>query len=127
MDVVREVSQAPNGMEALAQVMRYILEVNEHVTAEALEAVLERELGSEAKDAIVTAGQQLIEQGRQQGIEQGRQQGVQELLVRLLRQRFGDAVGSDVEHRITSASLEQIEAWSLRVLSVASLAELFAD
>ena len=55
---------APNGLEALALVMRYILEVNNHVEPEHLQALLERELGREAKDAIMTAGERLIEQGR---------------------------------------------------------------
>jgi hypothetical protein len=111
--------------------MRHILEVSEQVTPEALQALLEREIGPEAKDTIVTAGQQLIrqgiEQGRQLGVEQGRQQGVQGLLLRLMRQRFGSLVDLQVEQRIATASVEQVEAWSLRVLSAASLAELFAD
>jgi hypothetical protein len=67
----------------------------------------------------MTAGQRLIEEGRQQGV-----QGV---LLRLLRQRFGDAVNPQVEQRIATASIEQIEAWSVRMLSAATLAELFAD
>jgi predicted transposase/invertase (TIGR01784 family) len=137
MDVVREVIRAPHGLEALAQVMRYILEVNEHVEPEELQGLLERDLGPEAKDAIMTAGQRLIEQGRQQGIEQGieqgRQQGIeqgrhrfQESLLRLLRQRFGGAVTPQVEQRIAAASLDQIDAWFARVVSAATLAELFA-
>jgi hypothetical protein len=119
MDVAREVMRARHGLEALAQVMRYILEVNEHVEPEELQALLEREIGPETKDAIMTAGQQLIEQGRQQGI-----QGV---LLRLLRQRFGDAVNAQVEQRIVTASLEQVDAWTGRVLSAASLGEVLAD
>jgi len=110
------VTRAPNGMEALAQVMRYILEVNEHVEPEELQGLLERDLGPEAKDAIMTAGQRLIEQGRQQGVEQGRQQGIQQgvqgVLLRLLRQRFGNAVNAQVEQRIATASLEQVEGWT---------------
>jgi len=135
MDVACEVILAPHGLEALAQVMRYILEVNEHVQPEELQQLLERDLGPEAKDAIMTAGQQLIEQGRQQGIEQGRQQGIEQgrqqgmqgVLLRLLRQRFGDAVNAQVEQRIATASLEQVEAWTGRVLSAATLAEVIAD
>jgi hypothetical protein len=50
--------------------MRYILEVNEHVRPEALQVLLEREIGPPAKDTIVTAGQQLIEQGRQEGLQE---------------------------------------------------------
>ena len=122
MDVVREVLRAPHGLEALAQVMRYILEVNEHVEPEELQGLLERDLGPEAKDAIMTAGQRLIEQGRQQG----RQQGIQELLL-LVRQRFGDVVDAHVEQRIAAASLDQLDAWFSRVVSAATLAELFAD
>jgi hypothetical protein len=127
MDVVREVIRAPHGLEALAQVMRYILEVNEHVEPAGLQHLLERDLGPEAKDAIMTAGQRLIEQGRQQGIEQGRQQGIQELLLRQLRQRFGGAVNALVEQRIATAAVEEIETWSVRVLSAVTLSELFAD
>jgi predicted transposase/invertase (TIGR01784 family) len=127
MDVAREVMRAPHGLEALAQVMRYILEVNEHVEPEDLQRLLERELGPEAKDAIMTAGQRLIEQGRQQGIQQGIQQGAQGMLLRLLRQRFGDAVSPQVVQRVATASLEQIEVWAERVLSAATLAEVLAD
>jgi uncharacterized protein DUF4351 len=127
MDVAREVARAPHGLEALAQVMRYILEVNDYVEPEELQGLLEREIGPETKDAIMTAGQRLIEQGRQQGIEQGRQQGIQGVLLRLLRQRFGDAVNAQVEQRIAAASLEQVEAWTGRVLSAATLAEVLAD
>src|SRR5215208_6940637 len=71
IDVMREVARAANGLEALARVVRYILEVNEHVRSEALQALLEREIGPEAKDTIVTAAQQYIEQGIQQGIQRG--------------------------------------------------------
>lgn len=67
----------------------------------------------------MTAGQRLIERGRQQGI-----QGV---LLRLLRQRFGDAVNAQVEQRIAAASLEQVEAWTGRVLSATTLTEVIAD
>jgi predicted transposase/invertase (TIGR01784 family) len=81
MDVVREVARAPNGLAALAQVMRYILEVNQQVRPEALQALLEREIGPETKDTIVTAGQELIEQGRKQGIERS--------LVDVYEARFG--------------------------------------
>jgi predicted transposase/invertase (TIGR01784 family) len=127
MDVAGEVARAPHGLEALAQMMRYILEVSEHVEPEELQGLLERDLGAEAKDAIMTAGQRLIEQGRQQGVQQGRQQGVQDMLLRQLRQRFGSEVDAQVAERVATASFEQIEAWSTRVLSAATLADLFAD
>jgi predicted transposase/invertase (TIGR01784 family) len=127
VDVMREVARAANGLEALARVVRYILEVNEHVRSEALQALLEREIGPEAKDTIVTAAQQYIEQGRQQGIQQGIQRGESAVLLRLVRQRFGDAVDPQIEQRIATASIEQLDTWTARVLSAATLAELLAD
>jgi len=127
MDVVREVAGAPNGLKALAQVMRYILEVNQHVAQEALEALFERDIGPEAKDVIVTTGQQLIEQGRQLGIEQGIEKGIRGLMLRQLRQRFGNDVDAEVEQRVVAAPIQEVETWSMRVLSATSLAELFAS
>ena len=126
MDVVREVVRAPHGLKALAQVLCYILEVNEHVERKALQALLERELGPEAKDAIVTVGQQLREEGRQEAREEGRRR-LQDVLLGLLRQRFGDEVDAAVERRVSTASLDQIEIWTRRVLSAVTLAELLAD
>jgi hypothetical protein len=92
-----------------------------------------------AHDAIMTAGQRLIEQGRQQGPQEGRldalqkallagiHQGLQEVLLSLLRERFGDAVNAQVEQRTATASFEQLDAWIRRVLSDATLAEVIAD
>ena len=86
------------------------------------------------QQGIEQGRQQGIEQGRQQGIEQGRQQGIeqgrqraQELLLRFLRQRFGKEVDVRVEQRLAAATFEQIDAWSARVLSAATLADVFAD
>jgi uncharacterized protein DUF4351 len=123
MDVAREVARAPNGLSALTQVLCYILEVNDHVEREALQTLLEREIGPEAKEAIVTAGQQI----RQEGIEQGRREGECAVLLRLLRRRFGTAVNAEVEQRLAMASIEQIDTWTERVLSAATLSDLLAD
>jgi len=125
MDVAREVATAPNGLSA--QVLCYILEVNDHVERETLQALLEREIGPEAKGAMVTAGQQIREEGRQEGRREGRREGECAVLLRQLRRRFGDAVNTDIEQRIATASIEQIDTWTERVLSAATLTELLAD
>jgi len=135
-DVLREAARAPHGLEALEQVLRYILEANdEHLDPEELKALLERVIGPEAKDTIVTAAQQYIEQGRREGRQEGHQEGRQEgrqeakteVLLRLLRRRFGEAVDADIERRIAAGSVQQIDTWTDRVISAATLAELFAD
>jgi hypothetical protein len=58
---------------------------------------------------------------------EARREGKSELLLRQLRQRFGDEVDAKVEQRVAQASTEQIEIWAGRVLSAATLAELLAD
>jgi hypothetical protein len=118
-DVVRDVIHAPNGLEALTLVMRYILLVNDHVEPAALQAFLDRVAGPDAKDTIMTAGQRLIQNGIQQG-ERG-------MLLRLLRKRFGNQVGADTERRLETASADQIERWAERMLSATTLAEILAD
>ncbi|MBC7975788.1 MAG: hypothetical protein H7138_12490, partial [Myxococcales bacterium] len=105
----------------------------------ALQAFLERVGGPDAKDIVMTAGQRLIEQGIQQGVQQGIQQGVQqgiqqgvqqgerELLLELVRTRFGQQVDAGTEQRVATASREQIATWAKRVLFASTLAELFTD
>jgi len=129
-EVVREVVRAPNGLESLVLVMRYILLVNDHVEPATQQAFLER-VAPEAKDTIMTAGERLIQQGEARGIQKGIRQGIQQgeraLLLRLLRQRFGSQVDDDTEERLVIASPEQITTWAERVLSAPTLAELLAE
>jgi flagellar biosynthesis/type III secretory pathway protein FliH len=129
IDVVREVVQAPNGLSALAQVLCYILRVSEHVERDELKALLAHHIGPETEEAIVTAGQLLIDQGFQEGFQQGEragfQQGERATLLLLLRHRFGTQVDKHVEERVATASIERIETWTIRVLSAATLADLF--
>jgi predicted transposase/invertase (TIGR01784 family) len=127
ISVVRDVARAPHGLEALAQVMRYLLEVSEHVSPEALQALLEREIGPEAKETVVTVGQQLIQQGLEKGRQEGRQEGLARMLLLLVQQRFAPEVDLHVERRIVEASIDQLERWSLRVLTSATLSELFQE
>jgi hypothetical protein len=74
----------------------------------------------------VTAGQLLIDQGREEKLQENRQR-FQQVLLRLLRQRFGSEVDGRVERRVATASIEQIETWTGRVLSASTLAELLSD
>jgi len=147
VDVLQEVIQAPNGLEALVLVMRYILLVNDHVEPATLQAFLERVAGSDAKETIVTAGEQLIQKGVelgeargmqkgvelgeargiQKGVELGIQRGERAMLLHQLRTRFRSDVSADTEQRVANASNDQIALWAERVLSAVTLAELLAD
>ena len=71
--------------------------------------------------------QDIVENWRREAIREGFQQGECALLLRQLRRRFGEAVDGHVEQRVATASIEQLETWSERVLSAGTLAEVFAD
>jgi hypothetical protein len=123
-DLMREAYRGPHGGgEAFRFVWRYIQHVAGDEHGSALAAILEREIGPEAKEILMTIGEAFIQQGRQQGIQEG-ERGV---LLRQLRKRFGAQVNDDTEQRVAAASPEQIALWLDRVLSAATLTELLAD
>ena len=121
VDLAREVRRAPHGMAALVRIMRYIFLTNEPGKPEELVARLLAAVGEEGKEEIMTAADQLMERGREQGLKQGRR----EMLLDLLRERFGvlpDAVAA----RVTAAGLAELQAWSKRVLTARGLDDVFA-
>jgi hypothetical protein len=84
----------------------------------------------EAKEVVMTAGQQLIEEGRQLGLQEGILEGRRRFLPVVhcwLQQRFGNEAVAHAEPPIADASNEQLERWVDRLLSVATLDELLAD
>jgi hypothetical protein len=83
----------------------------------------EQEFLMDTEDIVETFRRKAIEEGVKQGLEQGERK----VLLRLLRRRFGTAVDGEIERRVAAAPAEQVEVWSERVLSAATLAELLAD
>ncbi len=79
------------------------------------------------QDIVETWRREAIQEGVEQGVKQGLEQGERKLLLRQLRRRFGAAVDGEIERRVGTASVEQVEIWAERVLSAATLAELLAD
>ncbi|MCK6520780.1 DUF4351 domain-containing protein [Myxococcota bacterium] len=62
--------------------------------------------------------------GKELGKELGKALGVRELLVRLLRQRFG-SLPPEVAGRVEAAQLDELNLWTSRLLDARSLAEVF--
>jgi hypothetical protein len=58
-------------------------------------------------------------------MERGRAQGRREMLLDLLRQRFGELPGATVA-QVAVAGLEELQAWSMRVLTAPRLDDVFA-
>jgi hypothetical protein len=63
-------------------------------------------------------------EARAEGRQEGRAAGYREVLLRQLRVRFGGEVDAGAEQRVAAAPIEQLEVWSTRVLSAATLDEL---
>lgn len=67
-----------------------------------------------------------LEQGLEQGREQGREEGRREVLRSLLEARFGE-LSAAAEARIAGATRATLDAWTLRLLSAATVDEVFAE
>lgn len=126
IDLVQTVVKAPSGVAALGRVMRYVLLVDRKVEPGEFGRLLELAAGPRAKEAFVTAGQMLIEQGREQGIAKGIEQGIEQTLRRQLGLRFG-TLPAWVETRIAGASRAALQGWADRILTARSVEEVFAD
>lgn len=61
---------------------------------------------------------------REEGWQKGRQEGVHELMMRLLKKRFGE-LPDPIQARLHHASLEQLEEWTERLLDAKTLDEVF--
>jgi len=125
-DAIREVLRAPDGLRALEAFVRYILEVSDHVTPEAIEQVLVAEVGAEAREAVMTAARRLIEQGREEGREEGLKHG-QQLLLRQLRLKFGAPLPPAIVTRVEQGRGEQLDRWGERLLTVDALEQVFEE
>jgi Putative transposase, YhgA-like len=112
MDLVREVRRAPDGIAAVVLIMRYILEVSAPDQPDRLVARLAAATGDEAKEEIVTAADQLREQGRQQGNR--------DMLLDLLQERFGMLPDAALT-RVAAADVAQLREWNRRVLKAPTL------
>ena len=79
---------------------------------------------SEELSHIQQGIQQGIEQGMQRGVEQGERLGEVNVLSRLLAKRFG-SLNAEIEARLKSATLEQLEQWTENILDAATLEDVF--
>ena len=75
-----------------------------------------------------TFAERFVEKGRQEGRKEGRKEGRQEgeaqMLLRLLRLKFG-VLPEEVQRRIESAEADALLALSERVLTANSIDEVF--
>ncbi|MEO5373918.1 MAG: Rpn family recombination-promoting nuclease/putative transposase [Alphaproteobacteria bacterium] len=67
-----------------------------------------------------------VDEARRLGEEKGKAEGKAEMLLRLLRRRFGP-LSPGVEDRVRAAGSEQLDGWSERFVDAHSLADVFGE
>ncbi len=124
-DLLVAMQSARTGLHALALLMSYIMEVTGTPTEEIGE-FLELEVSPMAHEEFVSTAERLRREGRTEGRKEGREEGRRDLLCMQLAQRFGK-LSLAVRKRVERADSEALERWAKRVLTAASLAEVFAE
>ena len=111
-----------------AQLFAYLLMVSQLPPTEILGTLKEALPGEE--EAIVTAAEQLrrdgLEEGRARGREEGRLQEKRSNLRTFLTARFG-GLAPDLERRIEESEAVLLDRWMGRVLTAATVHEVFGD
>ncbi len=114
--------------EMIHRLIQYLLFVVSDLSAETI--IGELAANAPTKETIMTAAEQLIQKGRdesrvaaEQLIQKGRAEGARSVLLKLLTLKFG-AISDEMEARIASADVAQVERWSERVLTATSAADV---
>lgn len=120
-DDLRAILDRPGGIEEFVTLLRYIEIVGEAPTDALRDLVAQ--LGPAAEEAYVTTAEMLRAEGEARGEARGKARGRAEALAQLLTLKFGPLpqAASDTVH---AASSDQLEAWTARVLTAATLEEV---
>ncbi|MGE0709324.1 MAG: hypothetical protein AB7N76_35065 [Planctomycetota bacterium] len=107
--------------EDRSMAIAYILAVSE-ASAEEIGAALSTRVGPKIKEAVVTAAERLEERGVRRGVLEGQRK----LLVRQFAAKFGP-VPEPVLERIAAATEDELVRWGERLVTAASLGEVFVE
>ena len=116
--VVAALHDVPDGVEALLRILEYLGEAagEQSVDLDQLAGLL-AEHSPTAQDLAMTSLERLLDKGRQQG----RMQGQREMLLELLREKFGEVSNAD-EAKIAEADAEALARYTKRVVRADSVA-----
>jgi hypothetical protein len=109
----------------LDQVLRYLWLVCEDAHYEQFTKVIRENL-PELEVRAMTIAEELIQRGRAQGHAEGRAEGRAELFVKQLMHKFGE-LPPEYAAAIANANDELLERYAVRVVTVETLADVFAD
>ena len=122
-DLLREVLNAPNGLAAIRSVLRYIAIAARPVDRDQFEETV-RLFAATTEDEMQTLYDVYVEESLERGRREGLESGRREVLLRLLRKRFGDLPERATE-RIAKAGIVQLDTWADNVLTASTLDGVF--
>jgi hypothetical protein len=129
IDVVAELAASEHGQRAWAAVLQYSLETAE-VDAERLRAVLENNIGKPKTETLMTGAERLRAEGEARGEARGQllgqRQGKADLLLKLLRTKFGE-VSASVQGRVETATADELDAMSGRLFRAVAPEDVLND
>jgi hypothetical protein len=122
-DLLRELVAAPNGVERLMRLLRYVALVNGQMKASDLKQTLSHVLEGHGDEVMTTIAQEWIDEGRKLGVDEG----VARAVLRVLKKR-GLGVRPEVEARVLACTdLAVLERWLDRAIDARSADDVFAD
>lgn len=113
----------PPPEDALDAIGWYLVE-NSDLTEQQVLLALSQQL--HAPELTMTTGQRIRQESRELGRVEGRVEGRAEALLRQLARRFG-SVPAEIELRVRSAPLADLDRWTDRILDATSMAAVFGD
>lgn len=131
-----QVYTAPDGVENLGRVVRYLLSIGDKEARDAAGQVLHSVMTAQrAEELMKSYGDELIEQGLQRGLERGREEGREqgrtqeraESVLRILAAR-GVQVGDAARQKIlTCTDAALLSCWFDRALTATTLSDVLDD
>ena len=126
-ELIAAVLAERDGVRALTALFRYIALTNPTVEREALRGLLPEDGGSKVEEAMMNWFEREMDlrerRGESRGESTGERKAERRLLLKLLRQRFGELPFAVVA-RIEAAEVPELEAWVDRVITASRLEDV---
>ncbi len=124
-DALRAVATAPNGLQAMHRLIRYLDLVLSDRRFEQIHGMI-RGLSDATEEAVMTYTERVFAEGEAKGEAKGRAEARRDVLLKLLTLKFGpleDAVAT----RVHAAEPATLETWLERLVSASTLAHVLDD
>lgn len=112
-----------DGTRALTALFRYIALTNPTVKRDVLRGLLPGNRGTQVEEAVMNWFETELDQGRKDGERKGERNAERRVLLKLLRQRFGELPAAVVA-RVEAADVPELEAWTERILTASRLEDV---